>query len=172
MVTRIKWDGACRRPAQGSPACHLMGLLLRCSIWIWKYPLWISVMNWDPIEYTGSIFFFFGIINTKNSFIFARLFCPWDSPGKNTGVGCRALLHGVFPSQGSNLWLFRLRHWEAGSLPLAPAEKPLYPNKVLQTCLGIRIRARVGYLNTDKHGHIWPPLQRVLMEVGWTGTEV
>ena len=24
-----------------------------------------------------------------------------DSPGKNTGVGCRALLHGIFSSQGS-----------------------------------------------------------------------
>ena len=22
----------------------------------------------------------------------ARLLCPWDPPGKNTGVGCRALL--------------------------------------------------------------------------------
>ena len=27
---------------------------------------------------------------------------PWDSPGKNTGVGCHALLHGIFPTQGSN----------------------------------------------------------------------
>ena len=25
-----------------------------------------------------------------------------DSPGKNTGVGCHVLLHGIFPSQGSN----------------------------------------------------------------------
>ena len=32
----------------------------------------------------------------------ARLLCPWDSPGKNTGVGCHALLHGIFPTQGSN----------------------------------------------------------------------
>ena len=24
---------------------------------------------------------------------YARLLCPWDSPGKNTGVGCHALLH-------------------------------------------------------------------------------
>ena len=23
-----------------------------------------------------------------------RLLCPWDSPGKNTGVGCHFLLHG------------------------------------------------------------------------------
>ena len=30
-----------------------------------------------------------------------RLLCPWDSPDKNTGVGCRALLQGIFPTQGS-----------------------------------------------------------------------
>ena len=27
---------------------------------------------------------------------------PWDSPGKNIGVGYRALLHGIFPIQGLN----------------------------------------------------------------------
>ena len=32
-----------------------------------------------------------------------RLLCPWDSPGKNTGVGCYSLLQGIFPTQGSNL---------------------------------------------------------------------
>ena len=31
-----------------------------------------------------------------------QLLCPWDCPGKNTGVGCRALLQGIFPTQGSN----------------------------------------------------------------------
>ena len=28
------------------------------------------------------------------------LLCPWDSPGKNTGVGCHALLQGIFPTLG------------------------------------------------------------------------
>ena len=32
----------------------------------------------------------------------ARLICPWNSPGRNTGVGCHFLLHGVFPTQESN----------------------------------------------------------------------
>ena len=31
----------------------------------------------------------------------ARLRCPWDSPGKNTGVGCHFLLQRIFPTQGS-----------------------------------------------------------------------
>ena len=39
----------------------------------------------------------------------ARILCPWDSSGKNTGVGCRFLLQGIFPTQGSNLDLLRCR---------------------------------------------------------------
>ena len=35
----------------------------------------------------------------------SRLLCPWNFPGKNIGVGCRALLQGIFLTQGSNLWL-------------------------------------------------------------------
>ena len=36
----------------------------------------------------------------------ARLRCPWDSPGKNTGVGCHSLLQGILQTQGSNPGLF------------------------------------------------------------------
>ena len=32
-------------------------------------------------------------------------FSPWNSLGKDTGVGCHALLQGIFPTQGSNLGL-------------------------------------------------------------------
>ena len=32
-----------------------------------------------------------------------------DSPGKNTGVGCHALLHGIFTTQGSNPGLLHYR---------------------------------------------------------------
>ena len=39
----------------------------------------------------------------------ARLLCPWDSPGKNTGMGCHALLQGIFPTQGSNPGLLHRR---------------------------------------------------------------
>ena len=38
-----------------------------------------------------------------------RLLCPWDSPGKNTGVGCHALLQGIFLPQGSNQGLLHCR---------------------------------------------------------------
>ena len=47
-----------------------------------------------------------------------------DSPGKNTGVGCHALLWRIFPTQGLNPHLLCLLHWQKGSLPLAPPGKP------------------------------------------------
>ena len=62
----------------------------------------------------------------------ARLLCPWDFPGKNTGVGCHALLQGIFLTQGSNPHLLCLLHWQTGSLPLAPLGKPLMLPKSLQ----------------------------------------
>ena len=39
----------------------------------------------------------------------ARLLCPWDSPGKNTGVGCYFLLQGIFPTQELNTGLLHCR---------------------------------------------------------------
>ena len=38
----------------------------------------------------------------------SRLLCPWDSLGKNTGVGCHFLLQGIFPIQELNPGLL---HW-------------------------------------------------------------
>ena len=55
--------------------------------------------------------------------------CPWNSPGKDTGMGGCALLQGIFLTQGWNLCLLCLLHWEVGSLPLAhislPPGKPI-----------------------------------------------
>ena len=47
-------------------------------------------------------------------------------PGKNAGVGCCALLQGIFLIQGSNLSLLLLLHWQVGSLPLVPPVKPFH----------------------------------------------
>ena len=54
----------------------------------------------------------------------ARLLCPWNFSGKNTGMGCHFLFQGIFPTQGSNLYL-RLLHWQADSLPQVPPEESL-----------------------------------------------
>ena len=37
------------------------------------------------------------------------LYSPWNSPGKNTGVGSLSLLQGTFPTQGSNPGLSHCR---------------------------------------------------------------
>ena len=49
-----------------------------------------------------------------------RIFCPWDSPGKNIRVGCHALLQEIFQTQGLNPRLLCLLDWQVSSSPLAP----------------------------------------------------
>ena len=39
----------------------------------------------------------------------ARLVCPWNSPGKNTGVGSHTLLQGISPTQRLNLDFLHFR---------------------------------------------------------------
>ena len=57
-----------------------------------------------------------------------QILCPWDSPGKNTGVGCHFLLQRIFPTQGLNPGLL---HWQAGSSPTALAGKPIHPEPLV-----------------------------------------
>ena len=78
----------------------------------------------------------------------ARLLCPWDSPGKNIGVGCHFLLQEIFPTQESNLGLLHCRQikmkangiqnfpnqgsnlrplqWNHGVLTTGPSGKSIY----------------------------------------------
>ena len=43
---------------------------------------------------------------------------PWNSPGKNTGLGCHFLLQGIFLIQGSNPYFLHLLYWQVDPLPL------------------------------------------------------
>ena len=54
-----------------------------------------------------------------------RLLSPWDSPGKNSGVGCHSCLQGIFLTQGSNPHLLRCR-WILQHL--SPG-KPYFPSQ-------------------------------------------
>ena len=47
--------------------------------------------------------------STCNAGNLGSILCLWDSPGKNTGVGCHSLLQGIFPTQGSNPGLLHYR---------------------------------------------------------------
>jgi len=58
------------------------------------------------------------------------LLCPWDSPGKNTGVGCHSFLQEMFQTQGLTPHLLGLLHWQVGSLPPVPSGKPTATQKL------------------------------------------
>ena len=58
---------------------------------------------------------------------------PRDSPGKNIGVGCCALLQGIFPTQGSNPHLLGLLHWQVYGEPHTPLS--VQSSSVTQSCL-------------------------------------
>ena len=49
-----------------------------------------------------------------------------DFPGKNTRVGCHALVQEIFPTQGLNLHLLCLLRWDVGPLPLVQPGKPCF----------------------------------------------
>ena len=51
-------------------------------------------------------------------FTTSRLLCPWNSPGRNTGAGSHSLQR-IFLTQGLNLYLLHLPHWQVDSLPLS-----------------------------------------------------
>ena len=64
-----------------------------------------------------------------------RLLCPSDSPGKNTGVNCHALLRGIFPIQILIPHLLSRLHWQVSSLPLAPPGKSHGRRSLVGCCL-------------------------------------
>ena len=77
--------------------------------------------------------------NFPSFLLLVRLFCPWDFPGMNTGVGCHFLLQGIFPTQGSNpalphfrQILYHLSHWGSPSFFLDSGQlllkKPTFPS--------------------------------------------
>ena len=66
-----------------------------------------------------------------------RLFCPWDSPGRNARVGCCALLQGIFPTQGLNPHVLHLLHCKWILYPLSHLGSPETASccSVAQSCL-------------------------------------
>ena len=60
-----------------------------------------------------------------------RLLCPWDFPGKSTGVGCHCLLQGIVPIQGLNPGVPHCRQ------TLLPSEPPRKSGKALNVHKGV-----------------------------------
>ena len=70
----------------------------------------------------------------------SRLPCPWNFPGKNTGVGCHFLLLGIFPIQGSNPHLPSLLNWPGRFFTTESLGKPFIHKTVILVNIRILIR--------------------------------
>ena len=75
------------------------------------------------------------------------------SPGKNTGVGCHALLQGIFLTQGSNPYLLCFLHWQVGSLPLVPPGVAWVYAPCLKAIMAIALIVKDTY----------PPLKKIIV---------
>ena len=97
-----------------------------------------------------------------------RLLCPWDFPGKNTGVGCHFLLQEIFPIQGLKLQNLRktkqntqglnphLLHWQVDSLPPGKPLMRCYSHcKVLSLLTGLLGWPDSLHGKRMKDGRIW-----------------
>ena len=96
----------------GSPCCSLTVCVCACvCVCVRARSRTLSLLSHvqlcDHLDYTG-----------------ARLLCPWNCLGKNTGVGCHLPLQEIFLTQGSNSHLSRLLHWQVGSSLLCHLGSP------------------------------------------------
>ena len=84
--------------------------------------------------------------------------CPWDSPGKSTGVGCHPLLQGLFLIQGLNPHLL---HWQGDSLPLSHLGSP--SNHVIWSLNYLyKLQSTLPILHIRKPGSRW--LKRIVKQ--------
>ena len=83
-----------------------------------------------------------------------RLLCPWDFPGKNTGVGYHALLQGIFLTQGSNTRFLQplhcrqiFYHWTVWEAPIKYNNKlVLYIPQISPNVLSLSILDEYAWL--------------------------
>ena len=106
-------------------SCLLSIKYQKCQSWSWLLPVYrqlcyeqldsfLHELNWreiDKIIAAGNIIISYvsELKSLSRVRLFAtlglwppRLLCPWDSPGRDAGMGCHALLQGIVPTQGSN----------------------------------------------------------------------
>ena len=100
-----------------------------------------SPNHWRVSMHSGSV-----MSNSKTP----RFLCPWNLPGKNTAVGCHFLLQGIFPTQGSNLYLL---HWQEDSFTTEQ------PGKPLNHCTTSKFLSDLGVSQLS----LWAVLTRVTM---------
>ena len=80
---------------------------------------------------------------------------------------CRALLQGIFPTQGSNPYVLHLLHRQVGSL--APPGKPSVITSVLKSEAGGRVQLRM--MRFEKDPPPPAPTASLWAEVCWAHTQ-
>ena len=68
-------------------------------------------LRWAPIQYVKVKVIVTQLCLTlqPRKTLAGQVLCPWNSPGKKTGVDCHSLLQGIFATQGSNPALLHCR---------------------------------------------------------------
>ena len=134
-------------------------IIWNCLLSVFTYPLSVSPVR---AEHSRAVLFLHGcILNNQEKTFHREAIClklclenllitqlcpaprdpmdcipPWNSPGKNTGLGCLFLLQGIFLTQGLNLCLL---HWQVDSLPThhlgSPGDICLYSYIRMYICM-------------------------------------
>ena len=114
QIQRQKAGCGCRglREGHGQPGSHGCSLSWgrwkisgnRCTTeWMFLIPLNLKMVKMINFMYIFVVLFSHSVVYDSlwsHGLQPARLLCPWEFPGKNTGVGCHFLLQGIFPTQG------------------------------------------------------------------------
>ena len=91
----------------------------------------------------------------------ARLLCPWNSPGKNTGADSHSLLQGIFPTRGLSPGLLHCRRFldRLSHLTQKYMEVWLLP---LPMALSLERRPGAGSLGPRPSGPPWAALTQAI----------
>ena len=101
-----------------------------------------------------------------------RLLCPWNSPGKNTGVGSHFLLQGIFPTQGLKPHLFCLLHCrqilDRLSHQESPRAIPTLPGLRFFICSSTYLACLIGLMWQWNKQRTWKTIEAVKQQrVNW-----
>ena len=107
-----------------SSLCYTIGNCCCLSILYIIVCICNSKLPIPPLGNHRSVFCIFICVHAKSLQLYLTLCDPgaiahqaslsWNSLGKNTGVGCHALLQGIFLTQGLNLHLLCVLDWHMG----------------------------------------------------------
>ena len=89
-----------------------------------------------------------------------RLLCPWNSPGKNTGMGNHSLLQGIFLTQGSYSGLLQCRQIPYHLSHQVKADNTIL---ILSACVCAQSLSRVQLFVTP-----WTMAYQVSLSIGFS----